>query len=80
MDGSSRGAKMRATSVVLNAAAGLVLLLAGAAGAEESSPRGQRNWPMYGGNLSHTFSNDRSLITPARYWPAATPLMGPVRT
>jgi polyvinyl alcohol dehydrogenase (cytochrome) len=45
---------MRLTAAILNVASGLTLF-AGAAIAE--------NWPMYGGNLRHTFSNHDSSIT-----------------
>jgi outer membrane protein assembly factor BamB len=45
---------MRLTAAILNVASGLTLF-AGPAIAE--------NWPMYGGNLRHTFSNHDSSIT-----------------
>jgi glucose dehydrogenase len=49
---------MRATVCVAKIALGLLVLMGGNLSAKE-------DWPMYGRNLSHTFSNEESLITPS---------------
>jgi glucose dehydrogenase len=49
---------MRAVIFAARIALGLVILAGGNLHAEE-------DWPMYGRNLRHTFSNDESLINPS---------------
>jgi outer membrane protein assembly factor BamB len=53
---------MRMTAIILNVIFGMILL-GGSAIAEEHTSRDRENWPMYGGNLRHTFASGHSLIT-----------------
>jgi glucose dehydrogenase len=48
---------MRRARLLASIVVAFVLLISGNAGAQE-------NWPMYGGNLLHTFSNAASRINP----------------
>jgi hypothetical protein len=43
----------------------LIVLVSGNLQAQEDRPmRAEEDWPMYGRNLRHTFSNEQSLINP----------------